>query len=719
MNRSAYLTTAYAIKTAEKLSKAKIGVYGKENIPDRPIIFVINHFTRVETFILPYYIHSITGVPVWSLGHSEIFRGVLSKYWDMVGVVSTKDPQRDNLILRSLLTGEANWIIFPEGQMVKNKKIITGGQFMVSTPEGMRKPHTGAAYLALKSELLRKYLLSNEKKSDKTQRIWDELGVNGHEISKGQTLIVPVNLTYYPIRAMDNIAANIASRMIKDIPQRVMEELLIEGTMLFKGGDIDIRFGEPIEIDDFFDNSRVQSVLEEKHAGMAQLFALLKEEMFEYSELIMQKYMHGIYKLTTVNHDHLFATFLRLYPYNKLKKDDLCRRVYLAANDIYSSHTHGFNLHKSLVSSQLHLIADDSFGKVNNFIKLALETGVLEEKDGYFVRDRAKLSAPLSLHRGRIDNPVEVMANEVEPLKDFYAKIKKWAWQPDVLVRMLTVKQIFGDALDRYRADHEKFADERKSNSLQKPTLLPSYRFHTGVVLVHSYLSIPEEVLELAKLLRKSGYWVYLPRLRGHGTSSADLGTRTYRDWQIDVAEGYAMLSAICKRVVVGGFSVGGALAMDLAIRIPSVNAVFTIASPYSLKDYSEKFIPQPDRWHKLLSIMRKEDRSKQYMEFCSDNPHINYSKNPISGAHEIGRLLESLSGRLADVKQPVLILHAENDPVVTGNAAQKIYKNIGSKEKTLTILPLDQHIPLTAQATKMLGKKIVKFLRSHTVVCR
>ncbi|MBC7963979.1 MAG: 1-acyl-sn-glycerol-3-phosphate acyltransferase, partial [Steroidobacteraceae bacterium] len=119
MNRHAYLATGHVIALMKALSKVNVNIHGRENIPDGSLIFVVNHFTRIETFLLPYHIYYLTHRPVWSLAHPDMFSGAFGQLLEAGGAFSTSAPHRDRVIVKSLLTGEANWIIFPEGCMVK------------------------------------------------------------------------------------------------------------------------------------------------------------------------------------------------------------------------------------------------------------------------------------------------------------------------------------------------------------------------------------------------------------------------------------------------------------------------------------------------------------------------------------------------------------------------------------------------------------------------
>ena len=717
MNRSAYFTTGLVIKLLSRLTKASIVVHGKENIPTGPTIFVMNHFTRLETMLLPAYIYNLTGKPAWSLAASSLFHGGLGKFLDMMGAVSTTDPHRDELIVKSLLTGEANWIIFPEGNMVKTKKIVDGGKFLIAGHDGVHEPHTGAAALALRAELYRTYLLETAELSpEKLPYMLAAVGLKSiEEINRQRIAIQPVNLTYYPIRAAENIALDIASRLVKDIPEQMVEEIMTEGTMLLSGVDLDIRCGRPMQMSDYLDKQWLQEDMARDGITGFSVSPALKEKMRKTAYEVMQHYMQEIYAMTTVNHEHLFASFLRMHPFNRIEELDFRRRVFYGASLIQGAEdkSNPFFPHKSLLENQAHLLTDDRYGKYDNFLQLALEKGVVTLHDGYLIRDRSKLSAPLSFHKGRISNPIEVMANEVEPLKNFLSIIKELSWQPKFLLKWMLAGHLLKQEKLQYVTDCRKGgrADENELICDGRPFLLPGFRCRLGVVLIHSYLAVPAEVKELARYLRRRGVWVYAPRLPGHGTSVEDLAGRTYREWVETVENGYVLMSTLCDRVVVGGVAVGGNLALDLAARVGQVAGVFALCPPISLRNYSTNFMPGIDVWNRILNKMKRGEHDNQSFEFSHGNSHVNYQKNPVAAIKEVGEFLESIEKRYAAISQPALILQANNNPVVDPKGTMQLYENIGSASKEFCLLSDDQHILINGASTGKVYRKIGEFI--------
>ncbi|MBM9603681.1 alpha/beta fold hydrolase [Desulfopila inferna] len=713
MNPSAYFTTGLAIKTLTSLSKADVVIHGEENIPGGPTIFVINHFTRIETLLIPYYIYNLTTTPVFSLADESLFRGSLKKLLDMIGVISTRDPNRDKIILKGLLTGSENWIIFPEGRMVKTKKIIGGGKFLIRHDGGSHKPHTGAASLALRAEFLRHHLLAREKEEPaNVQTFLDAFSIASLDDIRGKaTTIVPVNLTYYPIRAKENIASQFAARMMKEVPERMLEELMTEGTMLLSGVDLDIHFGKPIGLEDFLSSRIVGRELQHPFGEYPHFSERLSRYMRSLSEDMMQRYMKAIYNMTSVNHEHLFASFLQRYPFSTMKEMDLRRRVYLAVRKISDKNAIGYNLHRSLQEEQVHLLTDDRFKKVENFIELALEKNVVEKKNGYLVKLKRKLPELLLFHRGRIDNPIEVMANEVEPLRELQRLVRLVAWQPGFLVRRKVLDMLVQEEDQSYLQDCKRCGvPTSKSGS---PFLLRGSTGKIGVVLVHSYLSVPEEVMELARYLNRQGLWVYAPRLAGHGTTPEDLAQKTYSDWQLSVEKGYAVISSICEHVVLGGVSVGGCLVLELASRLKKLAGVVAVCPPLHLKDYSSSFMPGNDVWTRILAKIKKDDLDIDYFQFNSENIHVNYDKNPILGVKNVGAFLEKLKTVPAKVHHPSLILQADRNPIVGREGSRQIYDELGTEEKEYILLNYKNHIIIRGEDSGRVHAIIGDFIRN------
>jgi esterase/lipase/1-acyl-sn-glycerol-3-phosphate acyltransferase len=714
LNRFAYRTTGLAIKTITNLSKARISLHGETNIPDGPNIFVLNHFTRLETFLMPYIIFRLTKIPIWSLASFELFKGSFGSYLEKVGAVSTKNPDRDRLIVKSLLTGEANWIIFPEGRMVKNKKIIEKGRFMISATAGKHPPHSGAATLALRTEFYRQRLrkLSAEH-PDEVKHLLDLFEMQNIEsVSSQNTHIVPVNLTYYPIRARENILSSLALRLVDDLPERLIEELMTEGSMLLSGVDIDIRFGEPIEIFECLQCSPIDMDISATRRINFDDPIPSRTRMRIEALRLMERYMTAIYSMTTVNHDHLFASMLHSMRSKKIDEQDLRRRVFMAATHIPPKSE--ICLHRSLQENQVHLLTDDHYHKVKDFMSVALGTGIITKTGESLIKDRSKFSSPYNFHRARIDNPIDVMANAVEPLSALQRTVSRIASQPHFWIKRKVSNYLREQADEEFEKDYESFflKGETKPASVGRPFLIRGRSKDIGVVLSHGYMAAPLEVRELAEYLGRLGFWVYAPRLKGHGTSPEDLAIRSYLDWRDSVDQGYAVISNICKRVVAGGFSTGAGLALDLAVRMETVAGVFAVAAPMRLKDFSTRFAPAVDMWNRLMERARQVGAKKEFVENKPENPHINYIRNPISGVVEVDRLMNDLEPRLPELKVPSLVVQSRGDPVVDPKGSRKIFELIGSVEKEYLLFNIERHGILLGDGAQKVHKAIGEFIK-------
>jgi esterase/lipase len=236
-----------------------------------------------------------------------------------------------------------------------------------------------------------------------------------------------------------------------------------------------------------------------------------------------------------------------------------------------------------------------------------------------------------------------------------------------------------------------------------------------GVVLAHGYMAAPAEVRGLAEYLGKMGFWVYAPRMKGHGTAPEDLAACTFQDWIDSMDAGYAVISNLCRRVIAGGFSTGAGLALDLAQRVPDVAGVFAVSAPLRLQDLAARFVPAVDVWNRFMARFHLDDAKKTFVDNHPENPHINYSKNPISGVRELERLMSSLEPRLPQITAPALVVQSREDPVVNPKGTETIFKLLGSTDKQMVLFNFQRHGILLGEGAEPGIPDHRRFLRSYS----
>lgn len=716
MNKIAFLTTEYAIKKIYDFSNTRVNLHHLDEIPDGSIIFVVNHFTRIETIFLPFHIQQITGVPVWSLADSGLFKGIVGEFIKQAGGVSTHDPDRDKLMVRSLLTGEANWIIFPEGLMVKNKKLMYKGEFMVGTETGAQQPHTGAGTLALRTEFYRERLrYLSEHDPEELKNLMELFNIESLEpILNRSTYIVPVNITYYPIRSRENILSRLAGSLIDNPSERMIEEIMTEGTMLLSGVDVDVRFDEAIKIRPYMKDPVIQWDIYSKEPIRFDDPITSRDMLRSLSRNIMHGYMTSIYSMTTVNHDHLFASILYRMTEEKIEIDDLKRRVFLAATlDLCDEKCYK---HKSMLENQIHLLTDDRYSKFDNFISFAVGKGLLTVQDErYIVKNMDAFQEEKDFHTARIENPLIVMANEVEPLSVLQYNIQLLAGEKPETIKQMVYEQLYRKAFRDFEWDYTDYfrEGESKPKEIGRPFLLEGTDKQPCIVLIHGYMAAPHEVRGLSEYLNSHGFTVYAPRLKGHGTSPDDLCERSFMEWIESVEEGTVMMLCRSESVVAGGFSTGAGLALDISSRLKGVKSVFAVSPPMKLKDFSAKFIPAVSVWNMLMDKFHIESAKKEFIENHPENPHINYTRNPIAGVRELERLMKELEDRLPGITIPAFVLQSGIDPVVNVKGSRLIYELLGSERKEYHLFNISRHGILVGEGVERVYKTIKDFLET------
>ena len=700
-------------------SGTDIRLHGAENVPDQSVLYVINHFTRLETILMPYIIRkNIKKYPI-SLAHHSFFSGEMRTFMDKVGAISTADPDRDKIFINALLTGSHPVIIFPEGQIIKDKKIIEKGKYIVYNSGIRRPPHSGAAQIALRTEFIREKLRVFRARGDDSSiaRLATHFGFDLADVEKNinkETYIVPVNITYYPVRAQENALSRLASRFINNISTQFQEEMEVEGPIIMGKVDIDINFGKPLLIKKYITTSY----------GMRKMLAdnnpYLNPEEFKklipFKKLCVRMrydYMNAIYGMTTVNHDHLFSYVLTKYWKNSFSEDDFKTRVFLAIE--YLRKIGVSNCHTALFKKQFYLLTDDYHEKYDNFIKDAVSNNFITLKDGIITKNRARFSRKSDFHTIRRDNIIEVLKNEIEPLRNLTRVIDWQTFIPGFFIRW-KIRNIF-IKLDRdiFDKDYQQYyiEGESKPKNIGEPFFLKRFFSRKGIILVHGYMAAPEEIRPLADYLYKNGYNVYGVRLRGHGTAPEDLAIRNWEKWYDSASRAYIIMKNSVKTFSIAGFSMGGGIALLQAANKPGRFAkVISINAPLRLMSIASKFSPLIVGWNKLLTKLKVDKWKLEFVKNDPEYPQINYVRNPVNGGYELEKLMRIVENRLGEVTDPALIIQASGDPVVDSTSGQEIFEKLGTKEKQLLRVYANHHGILRGREADEVNAKVLAFLK-------
>jgi esterase/lipase/1-acyl-sn-glycerol-3-phosphate acyltransferase len=706
-----YKATGAGIAAVTRLLGIRLRTTGLEELPDRPTLFVVNHFTRFETFLVPYVIYRRFRQPVHTLAKHSLFRGAFGRYLESVGVMSTRAPHRNRTIVGGLITDRARWVIYPEGGLIKNKKTVANGRLRIHRDDRVSAPHTGAAIMALKSEIRKQRYLDACRQNDTGRMSYYEHRYDLHgpdDVSPRGTILIPVNITYPGVRAKENLLNKVARIIHRSIDPHMDEELMVEGTLLLRTSEMSVHFGEPIEVADYLDRT---TDLARRIVGRFREQDDRDLFLRRQARRLTGASMRSIYESTEVNFEHLFCYGLRASKHDRLTATDFHKALYLATLELRQRDD--VRLHPLLENGVTALATGDPFAPLDRIVDLARSEGVLSRENGSYVIDRAALTESHGFHDIRVKKMVQVIANELEPIRSAVGIVRHAVNLDGGDLAARLSRSIREHSRHRFQREYERWHSPgiSKPPDYGEPFLLPARRPVAGVVLAHGYLASPEQMRPLAEHLHHHGCTVYGVRLDGHGTSPEHLNEITWHGWMESMIEAHAVIRHHCDRVIVGGFSLGAILATLLAARPGTeVHGLFTVNAPLKLRNRLTPLVPAVVHLDTVLRALRsRRDVTRRRNE--SENPEINYEEDYLRGVRELRRAVSACMARLGDVTAPTLVVQSDDDPVVAPASAEILRRGLGSSSRAIVRLPGQRHVIVRGEGSGALFTRILTFL--------
>lgn len=193
---------------------------------------------------------------------------------------------------------------------------------------------------------------------------------------------------------------------------------------------------------------------------------------------------------------------------------------------------------------------------------------------------------------------------------------------------------------------------------------------NVGYLLIHGFGGNIGEVLPLYEYLREHEYRVECPVLKGHTGRRRDLRGVKYHDWIKSAEESLLSLSEEYDCIYVIGFSMGGLIAINLAVKY-EVDAVITINTPIYYWDFKRIFL-------NIIGDFQKR-RSSSLRRYAKSSGRF-----PFSALINFRLLLQRTKPKIKDLNCPFLVLQALDDDTVRKDSASYIYRNLVSTEKNL-----------------------------------
>jgi esterase/lipase/1-acyl-sn-glycerol-3-phosphate acyltransferase len=710
-----FRTTAAMMSVLNRFLRFSLHVEGLNNITDRPTLFVVNHFTRMETFIVPYVLHKHTVKELRALADARLFKGIFGGYLKRMGATSTREPLRNRMIIGDLVSGRHDWVIFPEGVMVKSKKVVHKGKLRFLHGEGVERPHTGAAVLALKAELVRERLLRAWRENDSA--VLDELE-SRYDISVDECLnnpglvITPVNITFYPLRPDDNAISKLAAGIRRSIPDYLVEELMTEGSLLLKKTDMTLYFSPPIEVGEYL--ARPLSILRR----LPFMPEVRKENLLLMTQRwpLTRRFMKVIYSTTAINLDHLFCLGLKELKADTIRIEDFHRALYLAALTIRQHE--GRRVHKSLHNKLVRLVADETHEPLESIYELAHSKGIVEREDGNYRLLHRFHHVPANHENLRLHGTPRVIANEAEPMPFVVDTVARYVNMEVDKARSELARRMAQLDNEHFEEEYRQYqTEESKPPEIGRPFILKGDG-DTGILLCHGYLAAPEEMRPLGDFLHGAGYTVYGARLQGFGTSPDQLLDVSWKDWLVSFNRAYAVLRNSCSRIILGGFSAGALLVLlNAARKGRALDSIFCIDTPLILMDRRAcTLAPAALGLNRFMDKLHLPVSISDTLENVSETPHINYDRHYLHSVGELCKLISECRNELQKVDVPCLLIHASNDPVADPEGADLIYKTIGSEVKQQITIDADYHNLVQRDGREKVFEKVLEFIRAQSV---
>jgi carboxylesterase len=239
------------------------------------------------------------------------------------------------------------------------------------------------------------------------------------------------------------------------------------------------------------------------------------------------------------------------------------------------------------------------------------------------------------------------------------------------------------------------------------------FRGENAVLLVHGLTGTPAEMRHLALRLRKRGFSVMVPQLAGHCASLAELKRSRWQDWYGGIEAAFELLASQHRTVFVAGLSMGALLALELAARRGAAVAGLGLLSPtffydgWNMPRFRRRLLPLAFLpllrsllyWRETPPYGIKCERTRAMVHAVLENrdaqaaEKVGIFKTPMVTVQQSSKLIRHVTGSLASVHSPLLVVHSIEDDMASVRNAHFVTERVSSADVETWLIDNTYHV--------------------------
>ena len=234
--------------------------------------------------------------------------------------------------------------------------------------------------------------------------------------------------------------------------------------------------------------------------------------------------------------------------------------------------------------------------------------------------------------------------------------------------------------------------------------LLPGQR-ETAVLLLHGLTGTPLEMRALGERLAADGHTVHIPLLPGRGTRPDDMDGLCWDDWMEAALHSYDLLARAHRRVIVGGLSAGGTMALDVALQ-RSPAALLLYAAVLRVRQRGAYLAPY------VWRFIRRWPSPPTDMVEPNDSLRC-YDPAPVRAMSELLTGISRVRPYLGRISAPTLVAHSLRDKFVPVESAEEIAAHVAGPVEKLYLDGCGHAITADVKRDEV-AEASARFVRRH-----